>query len=64
MPQGSVLGTHLFLVYINKIVNVVQNCNIRLCAEDTCLFINIDNQNTAEEFVNEDLNHIYDWTIT
>ena len=37
MPQGSVLGPLLFLVYINDIVNVVQNCNIRLFADDTCL---------------------------
>jgi hypothetical protein len=61
VPQGSVLGPLLFLVYINDIVNVVKNCNIRLFADDTCLFIEIDNKDTAEELVNEDLNHIHVW---
>ncbi len=59
MPQGSVLGPLLFLVYVNDIVNVVTNCNIRLFADDTCLFIEIDNKDTAEELINEDLNHIH-----
>ena len=63
MSQGSVWGSVLFLVIIDDIVNVVQNCNIHLFAEDTCLFIETDNINTAEELVNEDLNHIHDWAI-
>ena len=55
------MGPLLFLAYINDIINVVQNSNIRLFADDTCLFIEIDNRNTTEELVNGDLNHIHDW---
>ena len=36
VPEVSVLGSHLFLVYINDIVNVVQDCSIRIFAEDQC----------------------------
>ena len=44
VPQGSVLGPILFLIFINDIVNTVSNCNIRLFADDTCLFLEVDNR--------------------
>ena len=63
MPQVSVSGPFVFLVDINDIVNVVQNSNSRLFVDSTCPFIEIDNQNTVEELVNEELNHIHDLNI-
>ena len=38
MPQGSVLGLLLFLLYINDIVTDIGS-NTRLFADDTSLFI-------------------------
>ena len=38
MPQGSILGPLLFLVFINDIIEEI-NSSIRLFADDTSLYI-------------------------
>ena len=63
VPQGSVLGPLLFLVFINDITNVVNHCNLRLFADDTCLFIEVDNREQAALKLNEDLKNIQKWSL-
>jgi hypothetical protein len=61
VPQGSVLGPLLFLLFINDLTHVVNNCNILLFADDTCLFIEVDNREETAQMLNEDLENIQNW---
>lgn len=61
VPQGSVLGPILFIMYINDMKRVLQRCEINLFADDTVLFIANKDVDMAISQMNEDLKHLCRW---
>ena len=59
VPQGSILGPLLFLIYINLAVGL--SSNAKLFADDTSLFSVVHNANTTAKELNNDLVKISRW---
>ena len=62
VPQGSILGPLLFLIYVNDMPMAVK-CNLFLYADDTCLVFPSKNVKDIEKQLNEDFTNIWDWFI-
>ena len=63
VPQGSVLGPLLFLLYINDIANSSNLINFQLFADDTCIFYSHKNKTVLENNLNQELSKVSDWLI-
>ena len=62
VPQGSILGPLLFLIYVNDMPMAVK-CDLFLYADGTCLVFQSKNVKDIKKQLNEDFANICDWFV-
>ena len=61
LPQGSVLGPLLFLIYENDLPNISTVLNFYLFADDTNIYYESASLQDLEKTINKELNKLYLW---
>ena len=59
VPQGSILGSLFFLIYINDLPGNIES-TVKLFVDDTSLFSVVHNSNTSAEILSRDLPKIFE----
>ena len=62
VPQGSILGPLLFLLYINDMPQA-RDCELLLYADDTCLIFQHKDIHVIEIVLNKNLSTLCDWFV-
>ena len=61
VPQGSVLGPLLFILYINDLPDAIENARSIIFADDTTIYISGRNIESIYRTMNRELNVVVDW---
>ena len=63
VPQGSVLGPLFFLIYINDLMYVLNDCKLKLYADDTVIYQSDIDHSMASVGLQINLDCFYRWCI-
>ena len=61
VPQGSILGPLLFIMYINDLVSCSSSCSVNMFADDTIFYIAHHELSTVKQQLQRDLCNISSW---
>jgi hypothetical protein len=61
VPQGTILGPVLFLLYINDLSNSVCNANINIYADDVVVYCSHTNMNQLQVLMQNVMDSVYKW---
>ena len=61
VPQGSILGPLLFLLYVNDLGDCLQYTKYKLYADDTVLYLSTPLRYNYDELLNKDLLNMHNW---
>ena len=61
VPQGSILGPLLFLLYINDLHLEVEHCHTNTYADDSTLLFSSPDISIVNQTINDDLSKVHTW---
>jgi hypothetical protein len=64
VPQGSVLGPILFLLYVNDLPEVVTDASVSLFADDSKLYVICPKNCVSDPNLSKSLTNVHDWAET
>jgi hypothetical protein len=63
VPQGSILGPLLFLIYVNDMCSSVSECNLYLYADDSAITFSSKSVTHIEQVLSQNLEKLSTWLI-
>ena len=63
VPKSSILGTALFLLYVNDLPQSLSEVGSYLYADDTCIFYQHEDVKEIEYFLNKEFSSLCQWSI-
>lgn len=61
VPQGSIIGPLLFIIYMNDMVQCLRNCSADMYADDTTFYLKEKSTNVLNTKIEEDMDNVSKW---